>query len=100
MMDDLSREMQSVCRKADAGCLTEKACVTHGDPPGLRATVKLWRRSRAPAVPRVSMPRRFPLNNSRLIFLTHFLTGKAAPDKSPLFHLRANIAQMIAACFF
>lgn len=24
--------------KADAGCLTGKACATHGDPPGLRAT--------------------------------------------------------------
>lgn len=52
--------------QADAGCLTEKACATHGDPPGLRATVKLWRGSRAPAVPRASVPRRFPLNNSRL----------------------------------
>ena len=50
-----------ICRdiKADAGCLTETACVTHGDPaaPGLRAPVELWSSSRIPAAPRRAAPR-------------------------------------------
>lgn len=87
-------------RKAAGGCLTEKACVTHGDPPGLRATVKLRSRSRAPAGRRGAEPRRFPLNNSRVRFLTDtFLRGKLC-EQEPLIPFPCQYCtQMISACF-
>lgn len=53
--------------KVDAGGLTEKACATHGDPPGLRATRQSVEEKSGPRW--VSVPGGF-LYNCCLIFLT------------------------------
>lgn len=76
--------------KADAGCLTEKACMTHGDPGCVGVKRYCWTAEEQPK-PRCAVrlhALRLPLNNSCVIFLTGlFLPGNLCKRRFPLFVL-------------